>query len=165
MYYKEKIIQDLELFKFDNALIENTKNLQFTIYDTSSYNFNDSWDKKLSNIFDFFNEPIKIERAKLSLQDSLKGPFDILQDIDIILQGNSVNNEKVTDLCSLHDYNGKSHFAVSFNNGLLKIYNDDFNNRIPINKIEIFEDNEEIISLQKSSGNSLLLTGFKKSNI
>ena len=162
MYYKEKIIQDLELFKFDNALIENTKNLQFTIYDTSSYNFNDSWDKKLSNIFDFFNEPIKIEKAKLSLQDSLKGPFDILQDIDIILHGNSVNNEKVTDLCPLHDYNGKSHFAVSFNNGLLKIYNDDFNNRIPINKIEIFEDNEEIISLQKSSGNSLLLTGITK---
>ena len=45
---------------------------------------------------------------------------------------------------------------------IMVYYNDDFNNRIPINKIEIFEDNEEIISLQKSSGNSLLLTGITK---
>ena len=162
IYYKEKIIKELELFKFDNILIENTKNLKFTNYDTSIYSFKDSWEKKLINIFEFFNEPIKIEKTKLILKDNLKGPFDILQDIDISLHGATFNNEKVTDLCPLHEYKSKQHFAVSFNNGLLKIYNDDFNNRIPINKIQIFEENEEIISLQKSSGNSLLLIGISK---
>ena len=162
IYYKKRIIQELELFKLDNTLIENAKNLKFTNYESSIYSFKDSWDKKLNNIFEFFNEPIKIEKAKLSLKDNLKGPFKILPDIDETLLGTPANNEKVTDLCPLHDYKGKHHFAVSFNNGLLKIYNDDFNNRIPINIIEIFEKNEDIISLQKSSGNSLLLTGISK---
>ena len=162
IYYKNRVIQELELFKLDNTLIENAKNLQFTNYEPSIYNFDDSWDKKLNNIFEFFNEPIKIEKAKLSLKDNLKGPFDILQDIDETLHGISEHLEKVTDLCPLHDYKGKHHFAVSFNNGLLKIYNDDFNNRIPMNIIEIFEKDEEIISLQKSSGNSLLLMGITK---
>ena len=86
----------------------------------------------------------------------------ILQDLDEKLFGNSESLEKVTDLCPLHNYNGKQHFAISFNNGLLKIYNDDFINKIPINIIKIFEGNEEIISLQKSSGNSLLLVGISK---
>ena len=162
IYYKEKIIQELEIFKLDNTLIENTNNLKFTKYELSIYNNKDSWDKKLSNIFDYFNEPIKIEEVKLSLKENLIGPFDILQNIEETLHGTSVNFEKVTDLCPLHYYKGNYHFAVSFNNGLLKIYNDDFDNRIPINIIKIFEDSEGIISLQKSSGNSLLLIGVSK---
>ena len=62
----------------------------------------------------------------------------------------------------MHAYEDKIYFAVSFDNGLLKIYNDDFDNRIPINIIKIFEENEGIISLQKSSGNTLLLIGISK---
>ena len=162
IYYKEKIIRELELFKLDNTLIQNAKSLKFTNYEPSIYNFEDSWDKKLNDIFEFFNKPIKIEKTKISLEDNLKGPFNILQDIDETLFRASEHLEKVTDLCPLHNYNDKLHFAISFNNGLLKIYNDDFNNRIPINIIKVFEENEEIISLQKSSGNSLILVGISK---
>ena len=162
IYYKAKIIQELEIFKLDNALIENTKNLKFNKYEFSIYNLKDSWDIKLTNIFDFFNEPIKIEKTRVSFKDNLRGPFDILQNIKGTLHRNLVNKEKVTDLCPLHVYENKNHFAVSFNNGLLKIYNDDLDNKIPINIIKIFEENEVIISLQKSSGNSLLLIGISK---
>ena len=162
IYYKEKIIQELEVFKLDNILIKNTKNLKFNKYKFSIYNLKDSWDKKLNIIFDFFNEPIKIEKTKLSFKDNLRGPFDILKNIEETLHKTPTNNEKVTDLCPLHVYEDKNHFAVSFNNGLLKIYNDDFDNRIPINIIKIFEENDVIISLQKSSGNSLLSIGISK---
>ena len=162
IYYKEKIIQELELFKLDNILIENAKNIKLTNYEPSIYNVKDSWDIKLNNLFDFFNEPIKIEKTKISLKDNLIGPFDILQSIEETLHGTSVNNKKITDLCPLHAYEDKIYFAVSFDNGLLKIYNGDFDNRIPINIIKIFEENEGIISLQKSSGNSLLLIGISK---
>jgi WD40 repeat protein len=53
-------------------------------------------------------------------------------------------------------------FAASFNNGLLKIYNDNFENRIPITIIKEFEIKERINSLQKSTDNSLLLVGNLK---
>ena len=45
---------------------------------------------------------------------------------------------------------------------MLKIYNDNFENRIPITIIKEFEIKESINSLQKSSDNSLLLVGNSK---
>ena len=158
---KEKIIQQLELFKFDNTLIENVKNLKFNNYETSYYNCKDSLDKKINYIFQFFNEPFKIENTKIFLSENIKGPFDILR----IYEGNNSNPnkyEKVTDICALHNYKDKNHFAVSYNNGLLKIYNDDFKNRIPINIIKVFKENKEIIFMHKTRENYLLLVGIYK---
>ena len=51
----------------------------------------------------------------------------------------------------------KNYFAASFNNGLLKVYDDNFGNRVPIIIIKEFEVNEGINSLGKSKDNSLLL--------
>lgn len=57
---------------------------------------------------------------------------------------------------------GKNYFAVGFSNGLLKIYNDDFENRIPTKIITAFEPSEEILFLSKSSEKSLLLVSYLK---
>lgn len=159
---KEKMIKELEMFKYDNTLINNVQNL----YNDSNdifYNMEESWDKKLNNIFEFFKEPIKIEKTKLCTKDNLKGPFNIIQNVN--LRNNNYKEEKdgiVTDLISLGNYISKNYFAVSFNNGLLKIYNDDFAHRIPINIIKEFEPNEGINSLYKSLANTLLLVGNSK---
>ena len=162
IHFKEKKIKELELFKFDNTLIENIKNLKFSNYDISTYNFDDTWEVKLNNIIELFNQPIKIENTKIFLEENIKGPFDILQTIDVTHRETPEENEKVTDICPLNNYKGKNHFAVSFNNGLLKIYNDEFENRIPINTIKVFEEKEEIIFLHKSFENFLLIVGISK---
>ena len=162
IYFKEKKIEELELFKFDNILIENIKNLKFNNYDISIYNFDDTWEVKLNNIIELFNQPIKIENTKIFLEENIQGPFDILQKTDVIQRETQKENEKVTDLCPLNNFKGKNHLAVSFNNGLLKIYNDDFNNRIPVNIIKVFEENEDILSIHKPYENILLIIGISK---
>jgi hypothetical protein len=65
--------------------------------------------------------------------------------------------EDLTDLCFLSNYMDKNYFATSFNNGLLKIYDDNFENRVPITIIREFEVGEGINSIEKSTDNSLLL--------
>ena len=168
---KEEMIEQFEILKYDDTMLKNIKNLEFKKEITIVFYTKDSWDKKLNNILEFFNEPIKIKKTKLCLEENLKGPYNLLQQVDdlrkTIIERESrmsqINiNETVTDLCPLHNYNGKNNFAVSFNNGLLKIYNDDFENRIPINIIDEFEKNEGINSLYKSYGKSLILIGNSK---
>ena len=162
---KENIIKQCEIYKFDKALINNTKNLYFGKSMNIFYNGKDNWDTRLNNILEYFNEPIKIKNTKLCQQDNLKGPFDILRPIKV--NNNNINdanenNENLTDLCSLFNYNGKNYFAVSFDSGLLKIYNDDFENRIPLKIIKEFEKNEGINSLNKSTRHSIFLVGNSK---
>ena len=159
---KEKIINELEMFKYDDTLINNVQNL-YQDYNDLFYNLEESWDKKLNNIFEFFKEPIKIEKIKLCIKENLKGPFNLIQNVN--LENNNNKEEKdgiVTDLIALGNYISKNYFAVSFNNGLLKIYNDDFAHRIPIMIIKEFEPNEGINSLYKSLTNILLLVGNSK---
>ena len=159
---KEKIIKELEMFKYDDTLINNAQNL-YQDYNDVYYNLEESWDKKLNNIFEFFKEPIKIEKNKLCIKENLKGPFNIIQNVN--LENNNNKEEKdgiVTDLVSLGNFIKKNYFAVCFNNGLLKIYNDDFAHRIPIMIIKEFEPNEGINSLYKSLTNTLLLVGNSK---
>ena len=159
---KEKMIKELEIFKYDDTLINNVKNLYSDCNDIF-YNIEESWDKKLNNIFEFFKEPIKVEKTKLCTKENLKGPFNIIKNVN--LENNNSKEEKdgiVTDLISLGNYINKNYFAVSFNNGLLKIYNDDFADRIPITIIKEFEPNEGINSLNRSLANTLLLVGNSK---
>ena len=147
------------MFKYDDTLINNAQNL-YQDYNDVYYNLEESWDRKLNNIFEFFKEPIKIEKNKLCIKENLKGPFNIIQNVN--LENNNNKEEKdgiVTDLIALGNYISKNYFAVSFNNGLLKIYNDDFAHRIPIMIIKEFEPNEGINSLYKSLTNTLLLVG------
>ena len=166
---KEDMVQEFEIFKYDKTMIENINNLKFGFCSHINYNYKDPWDKKLTNIFEFFNDPIKIKKTKFCLKQNLKGPFNILKNIDDIRNNTLVyenikikDEEKVTDLCALYEYNNKNHFAVSYRNGILKIFDDDFENRRPINKITEFEPNEGINSIFKLYGKSILLIGNSK---
>ena len=166
---KENIIKELEIFKYDNTLIENIKNLQFENYGIF-YDYEDSWDKKLNNLFEYFKEPIKIKKYQICKKENLFGPYNFINQIN--LENNfyrkEQNDEVLTDICSLNNYLKNNYFAISFNNGLLKIYNDDFDHKIPIKIIKEFESYEGINSINKVSENTLLLIGnsiIKKINL
>ena len=158
---KEEIINQLEFYKYDNILIENVKNLEFEKYDIN-YDNNDSVDKKINNIFEFYKRPIKMKKPNLFTKENLKGPYDILLNVDLKKKDNNDDIDHVTDICFLNNYMDKNYFATSFNNGLLKIYNDNFENRVPISIIKEFEVNEGINSIEKTTDNSLLLVNNLK---
>ena len=56
----------------------------------------------------------------------------------------------------------KNYFAVSFDNGKLKIYNDNFESKRPINVIKEFDPDEGIKCMNKTYGNFLILIGNTK---
>ena len=156
---KEEMIKEFELYKYDKDIKENIIKLKFENEVNFLYNENESWDVKLNNLFEYFNEPIQIKRNNLYLKENFKGPFYLdktqeLNDLNI----KDEENEKITDLCPLHKYMNINYFAVSYNNGLLKIYDDQFNGR-PKKIIKEFEKAEGINSLYKCSGHSILLIG------
>jgi len=156
---KEGMIKELEIFKYNKTLIENVKNLEFEnndIYNNANdNNNNDSWETKFNNIFQFFNQSIEVKNYNLCHKENLKGPFGHLQKIN----NEAESDEGVTDLCSLNQYLGKNYFAASFNNGLLKVYNDNFEYKVPILIVKEFEQYDGINSLYKLGENSLLLIG------
>ena len=161
----EGMIKELESFKYDNTLIENIKNLNLQLNREILYNYKASWMKKLNDLLEHFNDPIKIKRTKLCEEENLKGPYDILKQVKIVSKNdkNEDINENITDICSLSDYNSENYFAVSYDSGVLKIYKDDFNNRVPIKIIDKeFEEKEGINSLYKSGRKSLILVGYSK---
>ena len=155
---KEQMIKELEIFKYNNTLLENIKNLEFEQYDLY-YDFEAPWNKKLNYIFEYFKQPIKIKDFNLCQKENLKGPYNNIQEVNI---NKDKAKENITDLCFLNNYINKNYFAVSFNNGLLKVYNDNFEDRIPKLVIKEFESSEGINYLHKSLGNSLLVVGNSK---
>ena len=156
---KEGMIKELEIFKYSKTLIENVKSLEFEnndIYNNVNNN-NDSWDQKINNIFQFFNQSIEVKNYNLCHKENLKGPFGHLKKVNS--ETENENDEGVTDLCSLNQYLGKNYFAASFNNGLLKIYNDNLEYKVPTLIVKEFEPYDGINSLYKTGENSLLLIG------
>ena len=103
-----------------------------------------------------------MQKVNLCTKENLKGPYDILKRVNLKEEDKNDDIEHLTDLCFLNNYMDKNYFATSFNNGLLKIYNDNFGNRVPITIIKEFEDSEGIKSLEKSKDNSLLLVNYWK---
>ena len=160
----EEIIKECEVYRYDNILLENIKNLNLEDSKSIIYSKKNNCLRKLNDLFEFFNVPIKLENTKLCIENNFKGPFDSLKQIKINDKKNDRNEiiENITDLCPLFDYKGKNYFAVSYNNGLLKIYNDDFENRIPVKIIKEFGEREGINSLYKSDTKSLYLVGYSK---
>ena len=162
----EKMIKNCEILKYKITLLDNIKNLNIRLNKNITYNNSDSWMKKLKNIFELFNEPIKIDRIKIFKEENLKGPYDILKQVvpkSDENPDNIENIENITDICPLFVYNSRNYFAVSYDSGVLKIYNDDFKHRVPIKIIEkLYEKREGIISLYKSGKNSLMLVGYSK---
>ena len=157
---KEQMIKECEIYKYDEILIENIKKFNLNNDKKWINREQETWDKKLNRIFEFFNEPIKITKTKLCIEENLKGPYDILKQVK--LNDTIGNKDYITDICPLFDYKGKNHFAVSLGNGILKIYNDDFDSRIPINIIKEFDEDEGINSLYKCSRKSIILVGNTK---
>ena len=109
---------------------------------------------------------IKIKNKNLCKPENLKGPFDNLTQL-VVNKRNTfaedINDmDKVTDIVSLNSYKGKNYFAASFKGGKLKIYNDNFENKIPIKVINVFDPDEGFSSMKKSYGNFLILTGYSK---
>ena len=159
----EKMIKKFENFKYDITLLDNIQNLNFQLNKNINYNYDDSWMKKLQNIFELFNEPIKIEIIKVFKEEDLNGPYDILKQIIPKSSENPDDIENITDICHLYNCNEKNYFAVSYDSGVLKIYKDDFKNRVPVKVIEKeFEKREGINSLYKSGKYSLILVGYSK---
>ena len=158
MSIKEEMIKEFELFRYDNILFENIKKLKFGGFGKVFYNYKDSFDKKLNIIFEFLQEPLKIKKKKLCTEENMKGPFDNLEQLDINPEDGK-DIEEVTDIVSLQRYMDKNYFAVSFDNGKLKIYNDDFESKRAINVIKEFEPDEGIKSMNKCYGNFLILVG------
>lgn len=153
---KEGMIKELEIFKYSKTLIENVKSLEFENIDFYNYaNNNDSWEQKLNNIFQFFNQSIEVKNYNLCHKENLKGPFAHLQKINI----ENENDEGATDLCFLNKYLGKNYFAASFNNGLLKIFDDNFEYKVPTLIVKEYEQYDGINSLYKLENNSLMLVG------
>lgn len=161
---KEEMIREFELFKYDKRLMENIKKLDFGNDVFIIYNTKYSWDIKLNNLFEYFNEPVKLKRTKLCLKENLNGPYDLDKKRTLSFQTGIIDDieENITDLCPLHNYMGKNYFAISYDNGQLKIYDDDFKNGHPIKKIKEFQKKEGINSLYKSLGTSLFLIGNTK---
>ena len=166
MKIKEEMIKELELFKYDNILFDNIKKLKFGSFGTVFYNYKASFDIKLNTIFEFLKEPLKIKKKKLCKEENLKGPFDNLEQLGINQSFNLSENdndiEEVTDIVSLQSYMDKNYFAVSFDNGKLKIYNDNFESKRPINVIKEFDPDEGIKCMNKTYGNFLILIGNTK---
>ena len=159
------MINELEKFKYDNTLIENIKNLNLELNKNILYNYKASWMKKLNDIFEHFNEPILIKKTKLCEEENLKGPYDILKQVKISqkIDENLDNNENITDICPLSDYNSENYFAVSYDSGALKIYKDNFDIRGPVKIFDnIFDKKERINYLYKSGKKSLILVGYSK---
>jgi hypothetical protein len=166
MEIKEEMIKEFELFRYDNILFENIKKLKFGSFGTVFYNYKTSFDIKLNTIFEFLKEPLKIKKKKLCKEENLKGPFDNLEQLgrnqSLNLTESEKDIEEVTDIVSLHSYLDKNYFAVSFDNGKLKIYSDNFENKRPIKVIKEFDPDEGIHSMNKSYGNFLILIGNTK---
>ena len=160
----EGMIKECELYKYDNTLIENIKNLNLENNKNIIYNQKGTWIRKLSDILEYYNEPIKIKKTKLCLEKNLKGPYVTLKQVKINEKNgkNIENTEIITDICPLFYYKEKNYYAVSYNNGLLKIYDDDFKKRVPFKIIKEFEEKEGINSLFKSSKKILILVGYSK---
>jgi len=161
MKIKEEMIKEFELFRYDNILFENIKKLKFGGFGKIFYNYKDNFDKKLNTIFEFLKEPLKIKKKKLCSEENLKGPFDNLEQLSINDEAEN-GIEEVTDIVSLQRYMDKNYFAVSFENGKLKVYNDNFENKRAINVIKEFEPDEGIKSMNKCYGNFLILVGNTK---
>ena len=155
----EKILQinNINKYTFDDNFIEQLKNIKLGYFGIVNYNYNASLKEKCNIIFESFKEPIKIITNDLCKDENCLGPFDIIN--KNIINDNG-EKEQVTDLVYLHKYNNKNYFGLSFNNGKLKIYNDDFEKR-PIKIFDIFP-NERINYLYKSFGNHLIVVGNSK---
>ena len=102
---KEEMIKEYEMFKYDNILKENIKKLKFGNDATVVYDNKNSWDIKLNNLFEFFNEPIQLIKTKLCLKENMEGPH-YLDTKKALTENNIIDemNEKITDICPLHKY-------------------------------------------------------------
>lgn len=163
---KEAILAQLSNIQYNQRIVESLRNMKYM--KEKKYDLKLSWDRKLANIFEVIGQPIQIKNANIAKNHKNYITSTIIQINNNNEEGGEEaeeeNNEKqpysynllineskeVTDFCSM---NNDKFLGISFNNGILELYENIVKKRSPIYSHEIFENGEKIESIYKSKRN------------
>ena len=158
---KEQLLSQLSNIQFNYQLIETIRNMKYM--KAKKYDKASSWYQKLTDIFEVIGQPIQIKN--INITKNHKG--SITPKIIQLKHKNEEEEEKkeantnyyglyfdkskeVSDFCSMND---DKYLGISFNNGLLELYENFSKNQIPVHSFEIMNESEGIKSIYKSTRN------------
>ena len=158
---KEQLISQLSNIQYNQQLIETVKNMRYM--KPKKYEKNLPWDQKLTDIFEVIGQPIQIRKINITKNhDSYIAPdlVELKEKNELAEEENNEENNKyalisetfkeVTDFCSM---NNDKYLGISFNIGVLELYENIVKSKVPIHSYEIFKKGEGIKSIHKSSRN------------
>ena len=156
---KEQLLSQLNNIQWNYQLIETIKNFKYL--KKPKYEYNSSWYQKLTDIFEVIGQPIQIKNINMSKGHNsyisphiikLRGDSQTDDNDHNITQNSSYidSSKEITDFCSMND---NKYLGVSFNTGILELYEDVVNNKEPIHSFKFFNKNEGIKSIYKSTRN------------
>ena len=145
---KEQLLFQLGNIQYNYQLIETIRNLRYI--KTLKYDRKSFWDQKLTDVFEVLGLPIEIKSINISKdKNSSITPEKIRigYNVDMPLES---EQKDITDICSM---NNDKYLGVSFNNGTLELYGNLIKNKDPLSVFRIFENEQAINSIQKSTRN------------
>ena len=156
---KEQLFNQLNNIQWNYQLIETIKNFKYL--KKPKYDPNSPWNQKLTDIFEVIGQPIQIKNINMNKNLNsyiapniikLRGDLQSDDNAHNIKQISSYSEsiKEITDFCSM---NKNKYLGVSFNTGILELYEDIINNKEPIHSFEFFDKNEGIKSIYKSTRN------------
>ena len=160
---KEQLLNQLNTIQYNQSLIETIRNMKYM--KDKTYDLNSSWDKKLTEIFEVIGQPIQIKTINISknhVNNYIK-PILIKLEEKNELARNEIQDEEqkscnlfgetikeITDFCSM---NNDKYLGISFNTGILELYENIVEKKEPIHSYKIFEEGKGIKSICKSTRN------------
>ena len=156
---KEQLLNQLNNIQWNYQLIETVKNFKYL--KKPKYEPNSPWHQKLTDIFEVIGQPIQIKNINMSKSHNsyisphivkLRGDSQTDDNDHNIMQISSYIEgiKEITDFCSM---NQNKYLGVSFNTGILELYEDIVNNKEPLHTYKFFNKNEGIKSIYKSTRN------------
>ena len=147
---KEQLLSQFMNIQYNYQLIETIKNMKYM--KEKEFDKNASWDKKLTDIFEVIGKPIQIKNINIfkNHKDNIIPMIIKIKDKQIDGEEKTEIVQKVTDFCSMND---DKYLGISFNNGVLELFENIVKNNNPIQSFEIFNDTEGIKSMSKSTRN------------
>jgi small GTP-binding protein len=145
---KEQLLFQLSNIQYNYQLIETVKNLRYI--KTLKYDRKSFWDQKLTDIFEVLGLPIEIKSINISKDKNTSitpEKIRIGYNVDTPLVSEI---KEITDICSM---NNDKYLGVSFNNGTLELYDNLIKSREPLSVFRVFENEQTINSIQKSTRN------------
>ena len=145
---KEQLLFQLSNIQYNYQLIDTVKNLRYIKklkYDKNSY-----WDQKLTDIFEVLGFPIQIKSINITKE---KNSSITPEKIKIGCGSGTpleYDQKEITDICSM---NNDKYLGISFSNGTLELYGNLIKSRDPLSMFTIFENEQAINSIQKSTRN------------